>query len=72
MMIDLINKIPKAQLHIHIQGTLEPKLMFKLAERNKIKIAYKSEVEVCAAYKFSNLQQFLNIYYTACEVLVEE
>jgi adenosine deaminase len=46
--------------------------MFKLAERNKIKIAYKSEVEVCAAYKFSNLQEFLNIYYTACEVLVEE
>lgn len=71
-MIELIKKMPKAQLHIHIQGTLEPKLMFKLAEKNKIKMAYKSEVEVCAAYKFSNLQEFLNIYYTACDVLVEE
>ena len=46
--------------------------MFKLAEKNKIKMAYKSEVEVCAAYKFSNLQEFLNIYYTSCDVLVEE
>lgn len=71
-MIELIKKMPKAQLHIHIQGTLEPKLMFKLAEKNKIKMAYKSEVEVCAAYKFSNLQEFLNIYYTSCDVLVEE
>ena len=46
--------------------------MFQLAERNKIKIAYKSEVEVSAAYKFSNLQEFLDIYYTACQVLVKE
>jgi adenosine deaminase len=46
--------------------------MFKLAEKNKIKIAYKSEVEVCAAYKFSNLQEFLDIYYAGCEVLIEE
>jgi adenosine deaminase len=46
--------------------------MFKLAEKNKVKMVYKSEVEVCAAYKFSNLQEFLDLYYAGCGVLVDE
>jgi len=70
--VEFIKKIPKAELHLHIEGSLEPELMFKLAERNNIKIPFKSVKEVKAAYNFHNLQSFLNIYYQGAKVLIKE
>jgi len=67
-----INKIPKAELHLHIEGTFEPELMFELAERNNIKIDYNTVEELRAAYNFNNLQEFLNIYYIGAKVLLTE
>ncbi len=61
--------LPKAELHLHIEGTLEPELMFALAERNAVAIPYASVEEVRAAYAFSNLQDFLDIYYAGAAVL---
>jgi adenosine deaminase len=69
---EYINKIPKAELHLHIEGTFEPELMFKIAERNGIKIDYNSVEELRAAYNFNNLQEFLDIYYTGAKVLQKE
>ncbi len=69
---DLITRLPKAELHLHIEGSLEPELMFALAERNGIAIPYASVDEVRAAYAFSNLQDFLDIYYAGASVLVTE
>ena len=70
--IQLINKIPKAELHLHIEGCLEPELMFELAKRNNVKIDFKTIDEVKSAYKFQNLQSFLNIYYQSSNVLIKE
>ncbi len=70
--IQLIEKIPKAELHLHIEGTLEPELMFKLAQRNKIPLRFKNIDEVRKAYDFHNLQSFLDIYYEGAKVLVHE
>jgi len=70
--IKLIKKIPKAELHLHIEGSLEPKLMFELAKRNKIKIPFKSVDEIKSAYNFHNLQSFLDIYYQGSKVLISE
>jgi len=70
--IHLIQKIPKAELHLHIEGTLEPELMFKLAEKNKIPLRFKNIDEVRKAYDFHNLQSFLDIYYEGAKVLVQE
>lgn len=67
-----IKNIPKAELHLHIEGTFEPELMFKIAKRNKIKIKYKSVKELKKAYDFNNLQDFLNIYYDGAAVLIKE
>jgi adenosine deaminase len=64
--------LPKAELHMHIEGSLEPELMFALAERNGVDIPYASVEEVRAAYAFSNLQDFLDIYYRAADVLRTE
>ena len=58
-----INLMPKAELHIHIEGSLEPELMLRLAEKNKIKLPYDSVEDVRDAYSFDNLQSFLDIYY---------
>ncbi len=69
-MIEFIKKLPKAELHLHIEGSLEPKLMFKLAQKNSIEIPYKSVEELQKAYKFSNLQSFLDIYYMSAKVLI--
>lgn len=69
---DFIRGAPKAELHVHIEGTLEPELMFALAERNGIDNGYGSTGEVRAAYQFANLQDFLDIYYAAANVLVSE
>ena len=64
--------LPKAELHLHIEGTLEPELMFALAGRNGIAIPYASVEEVRAAYSFSKLQDFLDIYYAGADVLRTE
>ncbi len=69
-MKDLIKALPKAELHLHIEGSLEPELMFELAKRNNIKIPYESIEEVKAAYNFTNLQSFLDIYYAGANVLI--
>ena len=70
--IELIKKIPKAELHIHIEGTLEPDLLFKLAKRNDIRIPFANVNEVKSAYNFSNLESFLNIFYQGSKVLITE
>ena len=64
-----ITGLPKAELHLHIEGSLEPELMFELAQRNGVTIPYASVEEVRAAYDFSNLQDFLDIYYAGADVL---
>ncbi len=64
--------VPKAELHVHIEGTLEPELMFVLARRNDVALPYTGEDEVRAAYRFTDLQSFLDIYYRACDVLRTE
>jgi adenosine deaminase len=61
--------LPKAELHLHIEGSLEPELMFELAQRNNVAIPFASVEEVRAAYAFSNLQDFLDIYYQGMGVL---
>lgn len=71
-MEQLIRQIPKAELHLHIEGTLEPELMFALANRNNIKIPFKSVSEVHRAYHFQDLQSFLNLYYQGMQVLIHE
>ncbi len=67
-----IARLPKAELHMHIEGSLEPELMFELARRNRVEIPFRSVEEVRAAYSFSNLQDFLDIYYQGAEVLRTE
>ena len=68
----LIAALPKAELHLHIEGSLEPELMFALARRNNVAIPYGSVEEVRAAYQFSRLQDFLDIYYAGADVLRTE
>ena len=65
-----LNGLPKIELHLHIEGTLEPELLFKLAKRNSIQLPFDSVSEVKKAYQFSNLQDFLDIYYQGAEVLL--
>ena len=67
-----IRLIPKAELHLHIEGSLEPELMFAMAKKNGIKIRYKSIEELRAAYNFNNLQEFLDLYYAGADVLLTE
>ncbi len=64
--------LPKAELHMHIEGSLEPELMFALAARNRLEIPFRSVEEVRAAYNFANLQDFLDIYYQGANVLRTE
>jgi adenosine deaminase len=71
-LIDFARRLPKAELHLHIEGSLEPEMLVALAERNKIAIPFKSVEEVRAAYRFSNLQDFLDIYYQGMSVLRTE
>lgn len=68
----LIATLPKAELHLHIEGSLEPELMFEIARRNNIELKYKNIDEVKKAYNFSNLQDFLDIYYASASVLIHE
>ncbi len=69
---DLLRTMPKAELHIHIEGSLEPELIFALAQRNNITIPYSSVAELRQAYAFTNLQSFLDIYYAGASVLLKE
>jgi len=68
----LIERLPKAELHLHIEGSLEPEMLFALAARNGVAIPFASVEEVRAAYSFSNLQDFLDIYYQGMAVLLAE
>jgi len=70
--IEFIKKTPKAELHLHIEGTLEPEHMFVLAKRNNIQIPFTNVNEVKSAYNFSSLESFLKIFYQGSEVLVKE
>lgn len=69
-MKEFIKQLPKAELHLHIEGSLEPELMFELAKKNSIEIPYKTVEEVKEAYNFTNLQSFLDIYYAGAKVLI--
>jgi len=71
-LIDLARRLPKAELHLHIEGSLEPEMLFALARRNAVDIPFKSVEDVRAAYRFSNLQDFLDIYYQGMNVLRTE
>ena len=71
-LLEFIKKSPKAELHLHIEGTLEPEQMFVLAKRNNIQIPFKNINEVKNAYNFSNLESFLKIYYESAKVLIKE
>jgi len=68
-MTDLITRLPKAELHVHIEGTLEPEMMFRLATRNGLLLPFEDVDQVHAAYQFTDLQSFLDIYYQGGEVL---
>ena len=69
---EYIKQVPKAELHLHIEGSFEPELMFEIAQRNKIEIPYESIEELKKAYQFGNLQDFLDIYYAGANVLIHE
>jgi len=68
-LIPLIKALPKAELHLHIEGSFEPELMFKLAQRNNITLSYDSVEALKEAYQFNNLQEFLDLYYQGMNVL---
>jgi adenosine deaminase len=68
----LLQQMPKAELHLHIEGTLEPELIFALAQRNRVTLAYPSVEALRAAYAFTDLQSFLDIYYAGASVLQTE
>src|SRR5450830_813210 len=67
-----IEALPKTELHLHIEGTLEPELLFALAQRNKVDLPYASVDALRAAYAFTDLQSFLDIYYAGASVLLKE
>ena len=69
---DFVRKLPKAELHLHIEGSLEPAMLMRLAERNRVPIPFKSVEEIQAAYAFTELQDFLDIYYQGMGVLQRE
>ncbi|MCP4407356.1 MAG: adenosine deaminase [Gammaproteobacteria bacterium] len=72
MIDEFIHNLPKAELHIHIEGSLEPELMFEIGERNGVSIPYATVEQVRRAYEFSDLQSFLDIYYQGAQVLLHE
>ena len=71
-LLEFIKKSPKAELHLHIEGTLEPEQMFALAKRNNIQIPFKNINEAKEAYNFNNLESFLKTYYEGTKVLIKE
>ena len=71
-LLKYINEIPKTELHLHIEGSFEPDMMFQMARRNNVEIKFKTVEELRAAYEFGNLQDFLDIYYEGANVLLHE
>jgi adenosine deaminase len=71
-LLQLAQRMPKAELHVHIEGSLEPEMAFRLAERNGVRLNYPNVNSLRAAYAFNNLQEFLDIYYTGMSVLLKE
>jgi adenosine deaminase len=71
-LVELLQRMPKAELHVHIEGTLEPELIFRLAKRNGVQLPYADEAALRAAYAFTNLQSFLDLYYAGASVLLTE
>jgi len=71
-MADYIRELPKAELHLHIEGTLEPELLFELADRHGVRLPYASVEALRAAYRFEDLQSFLDIYYAGADCLRDE
>lgn len=71
-LLKIVEGIPKAELHLHIEGSFEPELMFEIAKRNNIELAYDSIESIKKAYRFNNLQEFLDIYYMGAQVLIHE
>ncbi len=69
-LVDFLRQLPKAELHVHIEGTLEPELMFTLAERNGVSLPYRNVAELRAAYDFQDLGSFLELYYAGAQVLI--
>ncbi|VAW56194.1 Adenosine deaminase [hydrothermal vent metagenome] len=67
-----LNQLPKIELHLHLEGTLEPELMFELAQKNRITLPFESVEQIRNAYEFTNLQDFLDIYYQGANVLQQE
>ncbi len=67
-----IRTVPKAELHMHLEGSLEPAMLFRLAERNRLALRWNSEEALLAAYEFANLEAFLALYFEGCRVLVTE
>jgi len=72
VLLQLAQRMPKAELHLHIEGSLEPEMVFRLAKRNGVPLKYPSVKALRAAYAFNNLQEFLDIYYTGMSVLLKE
>ena len=70
--VEFIKKSPKAELHLHIEGTLEPEQMFLFAKRNNVQTLFKNINEAKEAYNFNNLESFLKIYYEGAKVLLKE
>ena len=68
----IINNIPKAELHLHIEGSLTPELMWRLAKKHSVTLPYASVKEIEAAYNFEDLQSFLDLYYAGAGVLRDE
>jgi adenosine deaminase len=71
-LLQLAQRMPKAELHLHIEGSLEPEMAFRLAERNGVRLNYPNVNSLRAAYAFNNLQEFLDIYYTGMSVLLKD
>jgi len=71
-LLKLAQRMPKAELHLHIEGTLEPEMTFRLADRNNVRLPYPSVEALRTAYAFKNLQEFLDLYYTGMSVLRQE
>jgi adenosine deaminase len=71
-LVQLVRQMPKAELHLHIEGTLEPEMAFRLAERNGIRLSYQNLETLRSAYAFKNLQDFLDVYYSGMSVLKTE
>ena len=70
--IEFVKRAPKAELHLHIEGTLEPSHLFELANKNNIKIPFSNVSEIKSAYNFSNLESFLKIFYQGSRVLIKD